>query len=264
MLEAAYWIGKRSDALHLDISRSARLEFFHCDVFKECSFQWLGENYVVDTMDHLVVDGMMTFELEIKLFLVPRRKFQFSGHRLAYLNSYDKINRRDGDIKIICEGGEVLCHKFLLTSQSPVFKAMFEMESKEKKENVVTMEDCTYEVVSAFVTYLYDARTGSQNYSHENLELIFGLLNLAHKYEVRGGLFSGCMDTLMDIMNTDNVLKIMAVADKFELETEMIDDVTKYMKENIEVIVTNEDWAAFVRDFPSLVTEFVVTICKKE
>ena len=44
----------------------------------------------------------------------------------------------------------------------------------------------------------------------------------------------------------------------------MVDDVTKYMKENIEVIVTNEDWAAFVRDFPSLVTEFVVTICKKE
>ena len=57
-IEAAYWIGKRSDALDLDISRSARLEFFHCDVFKEFSYYWLGENYVVGTMDDLVVDGM--------------------------------------------------------------------------------------------------------------------------------------------------------------------------------------------------------------
>ena len=170
------------------------------------------------------------------------------------------MDRKKGDVKLTCEGKDVFCHKFLLISGSPVFRAMFDMDSKENRENVVAIEDCNQETLEAFVTYLYDARM-SKNYSPEDLELVFGLLYMANKYQVHE-LLLGCMDTLLNIMNTDNVLKILAVVVKLELGDEIKDQLTNFMKENIVLVADSEEWAPFLSDYPSLMKDFVIKFVK--
>ena len=140
-------------------------------------------------------------------------------------------------------------------SQSPVFKAMFDTDSKEKEENVVIIKDSTKDALQAFLDYLYNI--WREECSSPNLELTFGLLNLANKYQV-DQLLHGCMDTLLEIMDNGNVLKIMAVVDKFELGSDMTDMVMKFIKEKIKVVAKNEDWAAFLSDHPSLVADLVL------
>ena len=136
---------------------------------------------------------------------------------------------------------------------------MFEMDTKEKAENVVNITDATPEAVQGFVGFLYNGILQQGALYSKDLEHIFGLLNLANKYQV-GLLLTCCMDTLIDIMDVDNVLKIFAVVDKFELGYAITGMVTDFMKENIKVIVFKEDWPAFASEFPSLLTNFVLHI----
>ena len=183
-------------------------------------------------------------------------KFKSSGSKEEFLNNFQTIDSADGDVKLICETKEFHCHKFLLISQSPVFKAMFQMESKEKEQNVVNIVDCAPEVVEEFVRYLYK---GVMLSSAKPLELMFGLLNLANKYQV-DLLKAECVDVLMDMMDVDNVLRIFAVVDKIDPQSDVNDMVIDFVKKNLKVIVKKEDWFSFLSDYPSLATDFVLNM----
>ena len=50
------------------------------------------------------------------------------------------------DFKIICKGGKLSVHKFVLIAQCPVFSAMLEPHTKEAQTGQVEYADIDYEV----------------------------------------------------------------------------------------------------------------------
>merc|ERR1719186_1874999 len=243
------------------MSRSISFLSFHSSRFKQDLYRWLEDSYEVGSVEDRAVDGFLTFEFEIRTYLAPKLKFQNTTDKQEFVNNFEEFHF-DGDVKIFCEDKEFRCHKLLLTSQSPVFKAMFDQEnSKESIENTVDIQDCTPEAVEDFLFFLYNAMLRSFRFPSANLELMFGLVHLSSKYQV-GQLMPSCMDFLMDIMTVDNVLKILVVVDRYELGSPISSMVREFMKENIEVIVDKEEWGDFVAD-PSFVKDFILDINKE-
>jgi len=255
-IETAYRIKHKDCDWPLNMLNSRSLFCFHSSHLKESTFQWLGDCYEIGGVEDRAQDGYLVFELEIRTFSAPRMKFKYTLSKEEFLDNFLDIEPTDGDVKLICDAKEFRCHKFLLTSQSPVFEAMFHMESKEKEQNVVNIVDCAPEVVEQFVLYHYK---GVMSSSAKPLELMFGLLNFANKYQV-DLLKAECLDVLMDMMNDDNVLKIFAVVNKIDPRSCVNNMVIDFVKKNLKVIVEKEDWFSFLSDYPSLATEFVLNM----
>jgi len=247
----------------IDMSRSLSFLSFHSSRFKQDLYRWLEDSYEVGTVEDRAVDGFLTFEFEIRTYLAPKLKFQCTTDKQEFVNNFEEFHLDgDGDVKICCGGKEFRCHKLLLTSQSPVFKAMFDQEgSKESIENVVDIQDCTPEAVKDFVFFLYNAKLRPAKFTSADLELMFGLIHLTSKYQV-SLLMNSCIDVLMDIMSVDNVLRILVVVNKYELGSHVSDSITDmvcdFMKKNIAVIVEKDEWDGFVAEYPSLVKNLIL------
>jgi len=229
---------------------------FHSSVFDNSNQVGFDMAYEVGVVEDRAVDGILTLEFEMRTFKAPWTKFKYSRGSEEIVRNFLRVNPADGDVKLISEGREIPCHKFLLMTQSPVFKAMFEMNSMEKETNTVKILDSSPDVVEELVKYLYE---GTFLGGAKSVELMFGLLNLAEKYQI-GLLTDECLDVLIDIMDVDNVLKIYAVIDKLDPGSNVTDLIIDFMKNNIDVIVDKEDWAPFLSDYPSLMKDFVLNI----
>ena len=71
------------------------------------------------------------------------------------------------DIKIQCEGQSFDCHIAILAGRSPVFKAMFQSNMKEKETQKVAIDDFTPNVVAEMLNFIYMGTVSS----HEDLLL---------------------------------------------------------------------------------------------
>ena len=265
-IETAYRIPHGSNTTPFDMSKVPSLSSyrFHSSMLKKYPYWWLQveESYSDGAIEEKAVNGFLTFDFEIRTYLAPKIKCQFSTVKQDFLNNFGDFHL-DGDVKIFCAGQEFRCHKLLLISQSPVFKAMFDQEgSKESRENAVDIQDCTPEAVLEFLFFLHNAMMRPFTDTSGDLELMFGLVHLTSKYQVKL-LMSSCMDVLMNMMNTDNVLKIMVVVKKYEVGTEVSDMSCDFMKKNIAVIVEKEEWEDFVAEYPSLLKEFICNMNRK-
>ena len=86
------------------------------------------------------------------------------------------------DVKLICEREEYPCHKLLLISQSPVFRAMFAQDCIENSESSVAIQDCKSEAVQEFLFFLYHTKH-QHHFNAEQLDLAFDFVHLASKYQ---------------------------------------------------------------------------------
>jgi len=217
-IETAYRIKHSGNVREpLEMSNSRSYFGFHSSILNEIDCQWLGDRYKADEIESMAdKQGILTFEFEMRTYPAPRMKFQSSDARLKFLNKFKEVDSESGDVDLICRGKQIPCHKFLLVSQSPVFKAMFENGSRKSQENVVNIVDSTPAALHTFVRFLYSGNLLPGRLARD-INHIFGVINLANKYQVEI-LMDSCIDALMDIMNVDNVLKIMAVPDKANAE----------------------------------------------
>jgi len=260
-IETAYKIrhGAGESGEPLDMSNSRSYLGFHSSELNEHGCKQLGESYEAGELENMADNqGILTFEFEMRTYPAPRKKFQNSAARMKFLNKFKQVQHKSGDVNLICGGGVLSCHKFLLVSQSPVFKAMFETDTKESRENVVDIVDSTPAALKTFVRFLYSGSLRLGAFA-QNLDHIFGVMNLANKYQVEI-LIDSCIDALMDIMNVENVLKIMAVLEKVNAEDNVISMVINFMMKNVEEVVENEEWAAFVSDHPTLVKDLLLNM----
>lgn len=264
-IETAYRIRKNTTNKPLDMYSSRSYGNIHSseliyDFYSSSRYLELEKSYDVGTVEDRAENGFLTLELELKTYLTPEEKFQADGARQnqIFIDNFKAFyNDESGDVKIICDGKEFFCHKLLLTSQSPVFRAMFAHASKENEEGSIPIEDCTSEALQEFLFFLYHAKLRPAPFTSADLEVVFGLVHLASKYQIQV-LVDVTKDLLMDIMNVDNVLKIMVMVDKYPELKMLALIIHKFMKENIEVVVTKEGWTEFVTTMPSLVTDFIV------
>ncbi len=63
------------------------------------------------------------------------------------------------DFTLMCDGKSIPCSKFVLASQSDVFRAMFAQDGlAEARTNIAVIDDVTPEALEVFVNLLYSPR----------------------------------------------------------------------------------------------------------
>ena len=135
------------------------------------------------------------------------------------------------DFKIVCQGEELKCHKFVLRLRSDFFKKMFNREYKETNVGIMTTTDFSSKTMKSFLKYLYTD-------SIDQVEINCDLLRAAHLYDFKK-LISECVRGLSMKINDDNVKEMLQIALMLELPT-LLEEAKKKMKEKLQNWNENE------------------------
>ncbi|XP_014232896.1 speckle-type POZ protein-like [Trichogramma pretiosum] len=123
-----------------------------------------------------------------------------------YNNSYFS------DVQLFVGDKSYYAHKAILANCSQVFATMFKIDMKEKKDNIVKIDDLNAETVECMLQFVY---TGKVNTLDDNV--VFSLLMASDKYQMEH-LKDFCKNYLYDSMNLDNCIEIAEFADRYKMD----------------------------------------------
>ncbi|XP_074753681.1 kelch-like protein 38 isoform X2 [Athene noctua] len=128
----------------------------------------------------------------------------FSSELLRQLNAL-RQSRMLTDVTLCSEGFEIPCHRNVLASSSPYFKAMFCNDFRESRQAKVTLKGISAEILDQIILYIY---TGEILISAEN---VLCLLETASMLQY-AKLFEACSVYLQDKLSPDNCLSMIRLA----------------------------------------------------
>ncbi|XP_065209111.1 speckle-type POZ protein B-like [Planococcus citri] len=184
------------------------------------------ELYICDGND-LDVNGL---ESSKKLFVWCHVEYEYMkkpkliesslSHDLERIRTDENFS----DVTISVNGKNYPAHKLILAARSSVFKAMFTNDMLESQKNNVTIDDIKQETFEEMLRYIY---TGEMR----NLdEWAFELFPAADKYDLKE-LKNACEELLLSKVSTDNVGKILLLADMHNAE-ELKANALRFIKKN--------------------------------
>ena len=148
---------------------------------------------------------------------------------------YDEQLFTDIQIKV---GGETFnAHRGVLASHSSVFRRMFEVKMRERRERVVEISDVEPDVMSELLAFFY---TGSA----PNMKMLAkDLLLAADKYDVPD-LVSQCDRELKTNLTPSNAAEVMLLASTLQLDSSqsLKKSCLNYIKHNSAVVYESESW----------------------
>lgn len=115
------------------------------------------------------------------------------------------------DLTIITADGTLRAHKAILSASSPVFLSMFRHNLKEKESSTIHIEDMSLESCNALLSYLYGTVKQEEFRKHQ-----LALLGAANKYDI-GGLKDFCEESLLEDINSKNVIEMLNEASLYQL-----------------------------------------------
>ncbi|KAI3830993.1 hypothetical protein MKX03_019227 [Papaver bracteatum] len=115
------------------------------------------------------------------------------------------------DITINTSDGKLGAHRAVLAARSPVFRSMFSHNLKETELSSVDISDMSMETCQAFLNYIYGSIDDEEFLSNR-----LALLHAADKYDV-SELKESCHDSLIQDINTENVLDRIQIANLYQL-----------------------------------------------
>ena len=118
----------------------------------------------------------------------------------------------DSDMVLVVEDHELHVHKWILTSQSPVFKAMFDGHFREAGEDKITLKEKDFQSMVQFMKLLYPSSMFRSDKSPLNEESLLSIMVLADEYQCVN-LIQQCIDQVK--ITQDNVLHILPYAVKY-------------------------------------------------
>ena len=118
----------------------------------------------------------------------------------------------ESDIVLLVEDNELHVHKWILTSQSPVFKAMLDGHFKEAGQDKITLKDKDPKTMERFLKLLYPwsmFEADKLSFDYENFLLV---LALADEYQCVN-LIKQCINKVK--ITSHNALQILPFAVKY-------------------------------------------------
>jgi len=123
-------------------------------------------------------------------------------------NNLDFLNNKDfSDVVIQCGDKSFDCHKVILASHSPVFKAMLTSNMKEKNNNEIQIDDIEPEVMTEFLEFIYTGKSSNLD------KFAMRLFIAADKYQIIS-LKETCEKILISSLGIDNCLSLLILGDK--------------------------------------------------
>ncbi|KAH0511166.1 Speckle-type POZ protein [Microtus ochrogaster] len=151
------------------------------------------------------------------------------------------------DCCLVVAGQEFWAHKAILAARSPVFRAMFEHETEERRNNCVEIHDLEPEVFKAMMDFIY---TGKEPDLDSMADTV---LAAADMYGLEG-LKILCERALCRNLSVENAAHTLFLADlhsTWQLKTQALDFITAHASEVSET----SSWKTMVDLYPYLEAE---------
>jgi len=117
-------------------------------------------------------------------------------------------NKEFSDVVVKCGGIKFECHKVFLASSSPVFKAMFNTQMKEKINNEVHINDVKPDVMAVLLQFLYTGKVS--NFDKFAIDLFIA----ADKYQIES-LKKLCEMKLVKSIGIENCFSLLIMGDTY-------------------------------------------------
>uniref|UniRef100_A0A3B1JPF5 Kelch repeat and BTB domain containing 3 n=1 Tax=Astyanax mexicanus TaxID=7994 RepID=A0A3B1JPF5_ASTMX len=109
----------------------------------------------------------------------------------------------------ICIQNETLpCHRCVLAACSDFFRAMFEVNMRERDDGTVTLSNLSAPAVRTFLDFAY---SGEIEIVEENVDMLFQLASFLQV----GTLSRACSDFLIQTLDLSNCLHLLAIAEGY-------------------------------------------------
>ncbi|GFU04246.1 TD and POZ domain-containing protein 3 [Nephila pilipes] len=161
--------------------------------------------------------------------------------------------RKEGtlsDIKLCTKTKSFPVHAAILSARSPVFKAMFSNEMKEKIEGSVDILDLDDDTVRRMILYMYTDAL-------EDLEWESALLlyQAADKYQILS-LKGKCLALLGNLLSVTNACEALVLADRHQDE-DFKRIVQNYIVDRDEYVFISEEWKILTKNNCELALEIM-------
>ncbi|XP_049587028.1 kelch-like protein 38 [Syngnathus scovelli] len=110
------------------------------------------------------------------------------------------------DVWLCCGDTEIPCHRNVLVSSSPYFRAMFCNNFAERQQSRIRLRGLSPAILNAVVDYVY---TGQAAISEENVLPLTQAASMLHL----AALFEACCAFLQDGLSPDNCLSMMRLSE---------------------------------------------------
>ncbi|GFY57133.1 TD and POZ domain-containing protein 3 [Trichonephila inaurata madagascariensis] len=143
------------------------------------------------------------------------------------------------DTKLMTKTKSFLAHKCILSARSPVFKAMFNNDMRERSSECVNIEDLDEDTVQRMLLYLYTATLPDLQW-----DSACNLYTASDKYEILS-LKNECSSFLKDNLSPDNVCNLLILADMHQ-DKDLKSSAEEFILNRKEIFDTCE-WKLFMK-----------------
>jgi len=143
-------------------------------------------------------------------------------------------DKRFSDIQLHCGDQVFDCHQVILAVRSPVFRAMFEADMKEKKTRKVDVKDIRPDVLSEALTFIYTGMTPNLD------DLAEDLLVAADKYQL-DQLKQICVNNLCKKIDVKTCLHSFTIGDMYNAD-DLKKSALQFIARNKEQVFKTKDW----------------------
>ena len=173
------------------------------------------------------------------------------NHHLEMMEDLGKafIEKNSMDVTVNCGGMSFECNKFILAARSPVFKAMFQHDTKENQTNVVNLKDIEPRVLEEMMLYIHTGDAPNVK------QLAKELLAVADFYQLNQ-LKDCCQEVLIEALDAKNSIGILILSDKHSA-MKLRKDALKFVSENMNSVSSSCDWKKELAGHPSLQSEII-------
>ncbi|XP_043934480.1 kelch repeat and BTB domain-containing protein 12 [Protopterus annectens] len=180
-------------------------------------------------------------------------------HGLNLLNRINRLKESSEliDVILVAEGEQFPCHRLVLSSFSPYFKAMFTCGLQECNKKEVILYETTAESVSVILNYMYSSDLHFTNSS------VQGIAVTAYLFQMED-IFTACQRYMVDHMDASNCIGIYYFAVQLGAE-ELSSLAKKYLYRHFaEVCLQEEILEVEVHQLLSLIQSDDLNVSREE
>ncbi|GFR15874.1 TD and POZ domain-containing protein 3 [Trichonephila clavata] len=159
------------------------------------------------------------------------------------------------DTKLKTKARSFPAHKCILSGRSPVFKAMFINDMRERNSECVNIEDLDDDTVQTMLLYIYTATVPDLQWGSA-----CNLYTAADKYEILTLKYK-CSSFLKDNLSPENACDLLILADRHHDE-DLKSKAEKFILNDEEIFDTNR-WKLFMKTNLQLAADLMYLKCKK-
>ncbi|GBM11922.1 TD and POZ domain-containing protein 1 [Araneus ventricosus] len=160
------------------------------------------------------------------------------------------------DVKLSVDTETFPAHWFILSARSPVFRAMFKSDMKEKAKERIDIEDLKPDTVRRMLLYMY-----TDTLEEFQWETACALYTAADKYEILA-LKDKCSTFLKTNLSLTNACKVLVLADLHQ-DKDLKSIIQNFILKRDVDIINSDDWKVLMETNAHLAAETMFLKFKK-